>query len=298
MTLDCKKRADHKAWQSRVISLWTENCHREEHIHVAISRIFLRPESGRFFMPGLTKRGSGCYDISNDSTLGGPMQNKNKAGLTGNQLKLIALISMTLDHVGLQLFPDVVLLRILGRLALPIFAYMIAEGCRHTRSRKKYLGRMVLLAALCQAVYFFAMGSLYQCILVTFSLSIVLIYAIDNAHTTHTALLALLALVSVCAACLGLPRLLQGTDFAIDYGIWGVLLPVLVYFGGSRKMAFLALALCLQARQLGGIQWFSLAAIPLLMCYNGQRGKGNVGKWFYVYYPLHLVVIYGISLLF
>ena len=137
------------------------------------------------------------------------MQNKNKAGLTGNQLKLIALISMTLDHVGLQLFPDVVLLRILGRLALPIFAYMIAEGCRHTRSRKKYLGRMVLLAALCQAVYFFAMGSLYQCILVTFSLSIVLIYAIDNAHTTPTALLALLALVSVCAACLGLPRLLQ-----------------------------------------------------------------------------------------
>ena len=97
--------------------------------------------------------------------------------------------------------------------------------------------------------------------------------------------------------CLGLPQLLKGTDFAIDYGVWGVLLPVLVYFGGSRKLAFLTLALCLQARQLGGIQWFSLAAIPLLMCYNGRRGKGNVGKWFYVYYPLHLVVIYGISVL-
>lgn len=225
------------------------------------------------------------------------MSDPTKTGLTGNQLKLIALISMTLDHVGLQMFPDVIVFRILGRLALPIFAYMIAEGCRHTRDRKKYLGKLLGLGLLCQVVYFFAMGSLYQCILITFSLSVLLIYAIDNAHTTPTALLALLALVSVCAICLGLPQLLKGTDFAIDYGVWGVLLPVLVYFGGSRKLAFLTLALCLQARQLGGIQWFSLAAIPLLMCYNGRRGKGNVGKWFYVYYPLHLVVIYGISVL-
>lgn len=222
---------------------------------------------------------------------------QTKTGLTGNQLKLIALISMTCDHVGLQLFPETIVFRIIGRLALPIFAYMIAEGSRYTHNRKQYLGRMVLLAALCQIVYFFAMGSLYQCILVTFSLSIVLIYAIDNARSTPTAIAALLTLVTVCAVCLGLPRLLYWTDFAIDYGLWGVLLPVLVYFGGSRKLPLLAVFLCLQARQIGGIQWFSLAAIPLLYLYNGQRGKGNVGKWFYVYYPLHLVVIYGISVL-
>ena len=222
---------------------------------------------------------------------------KTKAGLTGNQLKLIALISMTLDHIGLQLFPQVLLLRIFGRLALPIFAYMIAEGCRHTRDRKKYLGKLLGLGILCQVVYFFAMGSLYQCILITFSLSVVLIYAVDNARTTPTAILALLTLVSVAFVCLGLPRLLPGTDFAIDYGIFGVLLPVLVYFGGARKLPLMAIVLCLQARQLGGIQWFSLAAVPLLNLYNGQRGKGNIGKWFYVYYPLHLVMIYGISVL-
>ena len=57
-----------------------------------------------------------------------PIQTKKFSGLTGNQLKLIALFAMTCDHVGLQLLPDVLILRILGRLALPIFAYMIAEG--------------------------------------------------------------------------------------------------------------------------------------------------------------------------
>ena len=101
-----------------------------------------------------------------------PIQTKKFSGLTGNQLKIIALISMTCDHVGLQLFPDVLFMRILGRLALPIYAYMIAEGCRYTRNRRKYLLRMASLAAVCQVVYFFAMGSLYQCILVTFSLAI------------------------------------------------------------------------------------------------------------------------------
>lgn len=225
------------------------------------------------------------------------MSGQIKTGLTGNQLKLIALISMTLDHTGVQLFPDVILFRVIGRLALPIFAYMIAEGCRHTRDRKKYLGKLLTLGSICQVVYFFAMGSLYQCILMTFSLSILLIYAIDNARSTPTALLALLTLAAAAFICLGLPRLLYWTDFAVDYGLWGVLLPVLVYFGGSRKLALMAVFLCLQAGQEGGVQWFSLAAIPLLMRYNGQRGKGNVGKWFYVYYPLHLVVIYGISVL-
>ena len=54
-------------------------------------------------------------------------------GLSGNQLKLIALITMTVDHMGLILFDQFILLRIVGRLAFPIFAWMIAEGCRHTR---------------------------------------------------------------------------------------------------------------------------------------------------------------------
>ena len=71
-----------------------------------------------------------------------PTQTKKFPGFTGNELKLIAMIAMTCDHVGLQLLPGVPVLRIIGRLALPIYAYMIAEGCRYTRSRKKYLLRI------------------------------------------------------------------------------------------------------------------------------------------------------------
>ena len=226
-----------------------------------------------------------------------PIQTKKFSGLTGNQLKLIALVSMTCDHVGLLLFPDVLFLRILGRLALPIFAYMIAEGCRYTRNRRKYLMRMVSLAAVCQVVYFFAMGSLYQCILVTFSLSIGLIYAMDRWQERGDAtsrLLALGILAAVFLLCVVLPDFLPG--FEIDYGIMGVLLPVLIYFGKPSHHYLLA-GLILLGFAYGGIQWWALAAIPLLAVYNDQRGNYNIGKLFYIYYPLHLMVIYGISLL-
>ena len=50
-------------------------------------------------------------------------------------------------------------------------------------------------------------------------------------------------------------------------------------------------------RNLGAIQWCSLLTLPLLALYNGQRGKGQMKYFFYLYYPLHLAVIYGISLL-
>ena len=62
------------------------------------------------------------------------IQTKKFAGLTGNQLKLLALFAMTCDHVGLQLLPQFIILRIIGRLAAPLFAYMIAEGCRYTQT--------------------------------------------------------------------------------------------------------------------------------------------------------------------
>lgn len=226
-----------------------------------------------------------------------PTANRTQTGLSGNQLKIIAMVAMTCDHVGLQLFPHALWLRWIGRLALPIYAFMIAEGCRHTRNRKKYLLRLVGLGLLCQIVYFVEMGSLYQCILITFSLSVCLIWAIDRASqrkdkgsTTRMTLVA----AAVFFVCVVLPELLPRTDFEIDYGLAGVLLPVLIYFG-KNQWAYLTAGLILLALGYGGNQWLALAAVPLLMCYNGQRGKANIGKLFYWYYPVHLVVIYGLS---
>ena len=222
---------------------------------------------------------------------------KETSGLTGNQLKLIAMITMTCDHVGVQIFPQCLWLRILGRLAMPIYAYMIAEGCRHTRNRKKYLLRLFGMGTLCQIVYFVAMKSLYQCILITFSLSVILIWLIDLAEQEKTAgarIRLFGAVAVVFFLCVVLPELLPRADFEIDYGLPGVLLPVLIYGGGTKG---LLIGLTLTALKYGGVQWFSFLAIPLLLAYNGQRGKANIGKLFYWYYPLHLVAIYGIWLL-
>ena len=216
-----------------------------------------------------------------------------KTGLTGNQLKILAMLFMTCDHVGLQLFPQAVWLRWIGRLALPIYAFLIAEGCRHTRSRKRYLLRLASMAALCQTVYFFAMGSLYQCILVTFSLSVALIWLAELSEDGKTWLL-FVSMAGVFFLCVVLPDLLTGTDFAVDYGLSGVLLPLFIYFGGTKGMLA---GLTILALNHGGSQWLAFAAVPLLLCYNGQRGNANIGRLFYWYYPLHLAVIYGISLI-
>ena len=57
-------------------------------------------------------------------------------GLNNNQLKILAIVIMTIDHVGMEIMPQFRILRIIGRLAFPIFAFMIAEGCHHTKNRK------------------------------------------------------------------------------------------------------------------------------------------------------------------
>ena len=226
------------------------------------------------------------------------MDVKTLPGLTGNQLKLIAMAAMTCDHIGLELLPQWSLLRIIGRLALPVFGYMIAEGCRHTRSPKRYLLRLEALALLCQIVYYFAMDSLYQSILVTFFLSACLIFAWDNWQRnpgTGSGLTLGAALFTLGLVTLWLPRAVPG--FAIDYGLWGVLLPVGVYLPKRRQTRLWLCGGCLVALALdyGGLQWFGLLALPLLAAYNGQRGKWRIGRLFYIYYPAHLAAIHLLS---
>ena len=223
---------------------------------------------------------------------------KKLPGLTGNQLKLFALITMTFDHIGVQLFPQEEIFRIIGRLALPIFAYMIAEGCRYTKNKKKYLLTIAAVALVCQLVYFFAMQSLYQCILVTFSLSIWLIFALDAAVKNPTVLssaFAMLSFATVWFISEEVPTFLPG--FHVDYGFIGILLPVLIWLGRNKWESLILCGVGLVLLSMGSqIRWFSLLALPILALYNGTRGKAKLKYLFYIYYPAHLVVIYLVSL--
>lgn len=222
-------------------------------------------------------------------------------GLSGNQLKLIALVTMTIDHIGLTLFPQVLWWRLVGRLAFPIYAFLVAEGCLHTRSMPKYLRSMGLMALLCQVVYFVAMGSLYQCILVTFSLSIGLCMLLKKAKQEKCLcwyLLTALAITTVWFLTEEAPLLLRHTDYGIDYGFLGVMLPVALFLTPKKIWKLLVTAgILLLMSATNWVQLPSVLAVVFLAFYNGARGKHNLKHMFYWYYPIHLVVIHGISLL-
>ena len=222
---------------------------------------------------------------------------RSRFALTGNQLKLIAMLTMTIDHIGAILLPQYRFLRIIGRLSMPIYAFMIAEGCHHTHDRKAYFLRLLGLALLCQVVYAAVDRSLYQCILVTFSLSVALICAVEWAQKKRTPgslFTTAVLIIGIYFVCEKLPQYVPG--FFVDYGFWGVMLPVIVYFGGRSVWAFLAglTVLCLSR---GGLQWWAMLTVPLIALYSGQRGKHRLGWMFYLYYPAHLVVIYLLDFL-
>ena len=212
---------------------------------------------------------------------------KTKLGLTNNQLKIIAMVTMVLDHIGMVLLPHLKILRIIGRLSFPIFAYMVGEGFAHSHNRWKYFLQMVALAVVCQVGLYVGTGSLLQCVIVTFSLSIAVMLGIEYSRNRRTLLSALV------------PILLAEPDFGVDYGPPGILIPIVVCYVPNHMWKLILTALCLTARgfEYGGIQWFCLAAVLLLLCYNGQRGSRKLKYLFYVFYPLHLAVIYGIDLL-
>ncbi len=103
----------------------------------------------------------------------------------------------------------------------------------------------------------------------------------------------------VLSATIVIPRLPTGTDFYVDYGFYGVLLPVAIYFGRNHfeKLCLGLVFLVLLAMDSGAVQWWALLTLPLLALYNGQRGKWKMKWLFYLYYPLHLAALWAIDML-
>ena len=207
-------------------------------------------------------------------------------------------------------FPQIEALRIIGRLAYPIFAYMIAQGCAHTRNRRRYFLRVFSLAALCQIVYSLAGGALYFGILVTFCCGIAMSFALQELKRQLFALEpggnsgGLLFGLSVVTVWL------LNRWFVIDYGFWGCMVPVFAGMFQSKEtdpmwfrsldrkelhVAMTGIGLMLLAWDAGEIQFWSLLALPLLLLYSGKRGKWNLKYFFYIFYPAHLAILQAIQ---
>ena len=237
--------------------------------------------------------------------------------MTSNKLKIIACISMTLDHVGYLLFPKVVFLRYIGRLALLIFAFFIAEGCLHTRSKAKYLLQISALAIVCQLFYVGeallngGIRSIDLNILFTFCLSIIISSSYlrlkstlqqKNKKMLPTDIILFIASLSLAVFCCTYLSELLGISVTIDYGLVGVLLPVSALLFSDKRKNLISFCVgtviyCIVRAEILPYTWFALLSLPLLFLYNGKRGTKKL-KWpFYFFYPLHFAVIYGIHYL-
>ncbi|MDO5547033.1 MAG: TraX family protein [Eubacteriales bacterium] len=220
--------------------------------------------------------------------------------LSVNMLKLLALATMTVDHIGVIFFPEIDAFRIVGRLSFPIFAYMIAEGCRYTHNKLRYFRSIFLLGLLCQIVFFAAEQSLYQCVLITFSLSIPVLYALHRAMVQALAWwIPAAAILAVWLLCEMVPLWIPESGFQIDYGFWGVMLPVFISLSENRykRLGWISLGLLALSIAMGGVQWWSFLALLPLALYNGRRGEIPMKRLFYLYYPLHLAVLRLIHIL-
>lgn len=223
--------------------------------------------------------------------------------LNGTMLKIIAMISMVIDHVGDMFFPELLWMRMIGRLAMPVFAFCITEGYIHTRNRKKYLLRMGIFALISEVPFDLAfegkIGLSHQNIMVSFFISIVALMLFDlvrgskkdisGKYSIGRTLLGILAVIAMAVVALLVKA--DYTFFAvITVFLFYAFKDVNPYVRPIPGIAFLALT-----RTVGYYCTTGLSLVPLML-YNGKKGRGL--KWlFYAFYPGHLLLLYLIKLL-
>ncbi len=238
---------------------------------------------------------------------------------SGSAIKLFALVVMTIDHIGVVFCPIItptayLALRAIGRLAMPLFAYMIAEGASYTRNKPKYFALMAIIAILSFIFTGVFWGDYYINIFGTFTFSLMLIFAYQFAvkniknyklDSQKKSLIkaicgavALAVLASVLFICFCyLPYIKGDTLVVLDYGFFGVLLPVsaCIFKNKFARIGVFSVALFLMAwdmaQLMGSMQYLCFLAIPILLLYNGKRGKHPFKYGFYLYYPIHLGVL-------
>ena len=195
--------------------------------------------------------------------------NKTKL-LNGNVLKIIALIAMTIDHIGFFLFPEVQILRIIGRIAFPIFAFFIAEGCKYTKNKTKYFLLIFIIGLICQFVVTIFVNFYQLNIFLTFSFSIILIYIFQwvkksiEKRNKIMIILSIVLFVSYLTVLIVLffPNV-QLFKFGVEYGFWGIMIPFFASLFDNRYLKLLCFDLGLVACciSFGGNQYYSFRCI-------------------------------------
>ena len=212
-------------------------------------------------------------------------------------LKIIALVTMIIDHIGAVFFPHVLWLRYIGRLAMPIYAFLLVQGYRHTRSFSRYTIRLVVFAVLSEFPYDLLFHGSWlefgnQNVMFTLLCALLVMKALDASAKSRNIFLFIFALGLILAA-----HFLQ-----FDYGVYGVLM-VLAFFlfqkyRGIDAIAFSGLTYAKCTYDGNEIQlWAIAASIPVLL-YNGKRGPLSLKWFFYIAYPAHLLLLYAVEYLF
>lgn len=222
-------------------------------------------------------------------------------------LQWIALLTMLLDHVGCllvsrQQYPELyALLRMTGRLAFPLFCFMLTEGLQYTRSIGRYLLRIGIFALLSELPFDLAFCNGWswekQNVLFTLFLGLLLLWGMETVNALPRAGIQLFCSLLLVG---GTGLLAEGLH--TDYGFWGILLILAFYIGkrqaaqaGNRnRMAWLP-GLVLVG--MGISQWPALFSLYFIQNYRGEDQKKMPGWLLYVFYPLHLLMLYGMGCL-
>lgn len=200
-------------------------------------------------------------------------------------LKIVAMLAMVADHVGGIFFPFNFGFRIIGRLALPIFALGIANGYRHTSNFPNYLKRILAIGIISQIPYTLLFPNHTLNTLFLFFSALVAIYLIDKKKYAGLIPLSLILYF-----------------IPVDYGLYGVAMIVLFYiFKDSPVRLLSSQALLISAYLMSGgifIQAFQMLGILLVTYLPKNFIKIQIPKnFFYWFYPLHLILLLAIKML-
>ena len=222
-------------------------------------------------------------------------QNPIRRGLTSYQLKWIAVITMVIDHTGAVLYPGELIFRYIGRIAFPIFCFLLVEGFLHTRDIRQYMLRLGLFAIVSEIPFDLAFNGqmlefTHQNVYFTLFFGVLMMYVLSMGGTWPEKAVEILLIMWLTVF------------LKTDYSFKGILL-ILIYYKARAGYDYLYERYNINhiLGLSGGILWnflwnwriqrYGVAATIPIALYNGERGR-KMKYFFYIFYPAHLLILY------